>query len=158
MRVAPRAPRARMADRNSPGRLARTTMALAARALEDDLALLFESVERRIQVRQPCAGPDSVRKGPNPMAREQHALEGCEIVEHPSWYRVLDLCMIDEGPERPVARRFARPVDILRSGWDRAATQGECGWRASRGLPSASPITAGSGRRIRPHGPAIRWR
>ena len=51
-------------DRELPGRLARTTMTLAARALEDDLTLLLEFVERRIRIRQRCTGPDSVRQGP----------------------------------------------------------------------------------------------
>ena len=67
-------------------------MALAAGALEDDLALLLELVERRIGIRQRCrAVSDGVGQGAHTVIREQHALKRREIVEQPLRRRVLDL-------------------------------------------------------------------
>ncbi len=58
------------------------------------------------------------------MVREQHPLKRGQVVEKLLRRRVLNLRMIDERAERLLLKRRerARPVDIRRSGWGRAAT------------------------------------
>ena len=57
------------------------------------LALLLEFVERRIGIRQRgVPGPHGIRERPNTMVREQHALEGGEVVEEPVAAARLWIC------------------------------------------------------------------
>ena len=89
-------------------------VAVAARAVEHGLALLFELVETRIRIRQrrrSCS--DRVRQRANPMVREQHALKRGQVVQQLLRRDILDLRVIDECAGGLLLKRRETRVQLV---------------------------------------------
>jgi hypothetical protein len=101
-------------DRSLCGRLSRAAVTLRARAVEDDLPLLLERVERRIGIRQRRgAGRDRVGEGANPLVREQRPLKGGQVVKDPRRRRTLDLRVVGQRAERLRLERPRPGVELI---------------------------------------------
>ena len=89
-------------------------MALAARALEDDLALLLELVERRIGIGQRHrAVLDGVGQGAHASVREQHALKRRRSSSSRCDGALVHLRVIGERPERLLLQRRHASVQLV---------------------------------------------
>ena len=100
--------------REVPVRLRGSAVALGAGALEHDLALRFELVERGIGIRQRCRPrADGVRERANTGVREQHTLKRGEIVEKPCRDNAQSLRVILERPERLLLKRGDAAIQLV---------------------------------------------
>ncbi len=108
-------------DVDCPG----TAVTLRAGAREHDLPLRFELVERRIGIRQRRGAlPERIRKRADTLVREQHTLEGSDIVEQLLRRHALQLRMIRQRTERLFLQRRHPRIHLIATRRVRAARPG----------------------------------